>query len=145
MERFVYPATLTPDMKDGGFVVTFVDVPEAITQGDDRTDALREAADCLEEAIANRIVMGLPLPLPSPLKKRRCAVPLPAQTAAKAALYVALQEAQVTKAELAKRLGCDEKEVRRLLDPRHPSKLPRIESALAAVGQRLVVGLQAAA
>jgi antitoxin HicB len=145
MERFVYPATLTPDMKDGGFVVTFVDVPEAITQGDDRTDALREAADCLEEAIANRIGMGLPLPPPSPLKKRQCAVPLPAQTAAKAALYVALQEAQVTKAELAKRLGCDEKEVRRLLDPRHPSKLPRIESALAAVGQRLVVGLQATA
>ena len=145
MERFVYPATLTPDMKDGGFVVTFVDVPEAITQGDDRTDALREAADCLEEAIANQIGMGLLLPPSSPLRKRQCAVPLPAQTAAKAALYVALQEAQVTKAELAKRLGCDEKEVRRLLDPRHPSKLPRIESALAAVGQRLVVGLQAAA
>ncbi len=60
MERFVYPATLTPDTKDGGFVVTFVDVPEAITQGDDRTDALREATDCLEEAIANRIGMGLP-------------------------------------------------------------------------------------
>lgn len=145
MKRFVYPATLTPDTKDGGFVVTFVDMPEAITQGDDRTDALREAADCLEEAIANRIVMGLSLPLPSPLKKRQYAVPLPAQTAAKAALYVALQAAQITKAELAKRLGCDEKEVRRLLDPRHPSKLPRIESALAAVGQRLVVGLQAAA
>jgi len=120
-------------------------MPEAITQGDDRTDALREAADCLEEAVANRIVMGLSLPLPSPLKKHQYAVPLPAQTAAKTALYVALQEAQITKAELAKRLGCDEKEVRRLLDPRHPSKLPRIESALAAVGQRLVVGLQAAA
>ena len=60
MERFVYPATLTPDTKDSGFVVTFVDVPEAITQGDDRTDALREATDCLEEAIANRIGMGLP-------------------------------------------------------------------------------------
>jgi len=54
---------------------------------------------------------------------------LTAQTAAKAALYVALQEAKVTKTELAKRLQCDEKEVRQLLDPRHPSKLPRIESA----------------
>ncbi len=89
--------------------------------------------------------MGLPLPLPSPLKKRQYAVPLPAQTAAKAALHVALQEAQITKAERVKQLGCDEKEVRRLLDPRHPSKLPRIASALVAVGQRLVVGRQAAA
>jgi predicted RNase H-like HicB family nuclease len=34
MERFVYPATLTPDTKDGGFVVTFADVPEAIMQGE---------------------------------------------------------------------------------------------------------------
>jgi antitoxin HicB len=145
MERFVYPATLTPDTKDGGFVVTFVDVPEAITQGEDVADALREAADCLEEAIANRIVEGLPLPPPSLVRKRQHAVLLPAQTAAKAALYVALQEAKITKAELAKRLQCDEKEVRRLLDPRHPSKLPRIDSALAAVGQRLVVGFQAVA
>ncbi|MGH8010331.1 MAG: type II toxin-antitoxin system HicB family antitoxin, partial [Candidatus Binatia bacterium] len=78
-------------------------------------------------------------------KKRQYAVPLPAHTAAEAALYIALQEMKITKTELAKRLRCDEKEVRRLLDPRHPSKLPRIEAALAAIGQRLIVGLQSAA
>ena len=147
MQSFIYPATLTPDKEDGGFVVTFVDLPEAITQGENVEDALSEAADCLDEAIANRIVMGLPIPSPSSAKRRRHPVllVLAAQTAAKAALYLAIQKAQVTQAELAKRLACDEKEVRRLLDPRHPSKLPRIESALAALGQRLVVGLQAAA
>ena len=122
MQSFVYPATLTPDTDDGGFVVTFIDVSEAITQGEDVEDALREAADCLEEAIANRIVTGVSIPKPSPVKKGRYAVTLPAQTAAKAALYMAIQEAKVTKTELAKRLHCDEKEVRRLLDPRHPSK-----------------------
>ena len=46
MERFVYPATLTPDKKDGGFVVTFADVPEAIAQAENVDDALSEAADC---------------------------------------------------------------------------------------------------
>ncbi len=51
MDQFVYPTTLTPDPQDGGFVVTFVDVPEAITQGDDVSEALHQAADCLEEAI----------------------------------------------------------------------------------------------
>ena len=145
MQSFVYPATFTPDADEGGFVVTFIDVPEAITQGEDAEDARREAADCLDEAIANRIVMGLPIPKPSPVKKGRYAVTLAAQTAAKAALYIAIQEAKVTKTELAKRLHCDEKEVRRLLDPRHPSKLSRLESALAAVGQRLIVGVQSAA
>ena len=143
MQDFVYPAVLAPDDEDGGFVVTFVDLPEAITQGKDTKDALEEAADCLDEAIANRIVMGMPIPKPSRIGKGRYAVSLPAQTAAKAALYVALREANISKTELARRLRCDEKEVRRLLDPRHPSKLPRIESAMAAVGHKLVVGLQA--
>jgi len=145
MEQFVYPATFTLDVKDGGFVVTFVDIPEAITQGETEEEAWHEAADCLEEAIANRIVSGLSIPSPSRLKRGLYAVPLAVQTAAKAALYIALQDAQITKAELAKRLQCDEKEVRRLLDPRHPSKLPRIEAALAAVGHRLIVSLQPAA
>jgi antitoxin HicB len=64
--------------------------------------------------------------------------------AAKAALYVAIREAKITKSALAARLGCHEKEVRRLLDPRHPSKLPRLQQALAQLGKRLVVEMQAA-
>jgi antitoxin HicB len=145
MQSFVYPATLTADEEEGGFAVKFIDLPEAITQGDDVEGALGEASDCLEEAIATRIVMGLPIPRPSRTAKGQHPVTLPAQTASKAALYVALREAKISKMELARRLNCDEKEVRRLLDPRHPSKLPRIEAALAAVGQKLIVALQAAA
>ncbi|NEO96746.1 MAG: type II toxin-antitoxin system HicB family antitoxin [Moorea sp. SIO3G5] len=51
MSRFSFPATFTPDESDGGFVVTFQDLPEAITQGDSMEQALAEAADCLEEAM----------------------------------------------------------------------------------------------
>lgn len=143
MYSFIYPAILTPE-EEGGFTVGFIDLSEAVTQGEDVEDALKEAADCLEEAIANRIVMGLEIPKPTRIKKGCYPVLLPAQMAAKAALYIALREANISKMELARRLHCDEKEVRRLLDPRHPSKLPRIEAALAAVGQKLVIGLQAA-
>lgn len=138
--EFTYPATLTPDEADGGFVVTFKDLPEAITQGETMTEALAEAADALEEAVAGRIRRGDPIPAPSPAAGRPT-VPVPAQTAAKAALYLALRETGISKAELAVRLGCDEKEVRRLLDPRHPSKLPRIQKALAALGKGLSVRL----
>jgi hypothetical protein len=42
-----YPATLNPD-QDGGFTVTFRDVPEAITEGDTREEALLRAEDALE-------------------------------------------------------------------------------------------------
>ena len=134
---FVYPATLTPDESDGGFVVTFEDLPEAITQGEDLSDALVQAADALEEAVAGRIRRGDEIPSPSKPGRGQHVIPVPALTAAKAALYLTLRAAEVSRRELAARLGCDEKEVRRLLDPRHTSKLPRIQAALAALGRQI--------
>ncbi|MDY6862107.1 MAG: type II toxin-antitoxin system HicB family antitoxin [Thermodesulfobacteriota bacterium] len=142
MQNFIYPATLTPDNDDGGFVVKFIDLPEAITQGENVDNALSEAADCLEEAIANRIEMGRPIPNPSTAKNGQYAVPLPAQMAAKAVLYIAIQEIGISNVDLAKKLGCDEKEVCRMLDPHHSSKIPRIEFALSAMGRKLVLGVQ---
>jgi antitoxin HicB len=65
--------------------------------------------------------------------------------AAKAALYLAMREARITNVQLARKLGCDEKEVRRMLDPRHPTKLPRIQEALDTFGKRLVVSVEEAA
>lgn len=139
--EFAYPVTLTPDETDGGFVVTFPDVPEAITQGSDITDSLVQAADALEEAIAGRIRRGDSIPEPSEAGQEQPIVLVPALTAAKAALYLALRQSGITKSELAERLGCDEKEVRRLLDPKHLSKLPRIQKALAALGKTIAVRL----
>ena len=46
--------------------------------------------------------------------------------------------------QLARQLGVDEKEVRRLLDPHYGSKLPRIAQAISLLGQRLVIGLEPA-
>jgi antitoxin HicB len=63
--RLLYPVVLTPDQVDGGFVVTFPDVPEAITQGDDLADALAQASDALDEAIVGRIRRGDAIPTPS--------------------------------------------------------------------------------
>ena len=86
--KLAYPVTLSPDESDGGFVVTFKDIPEAITQGETVAEALAEAADTLEEAIAGRIRRGDAIPDPSPATDRLM-VPVPPQTAAKAALFLA--------------------------------------------------------
>ena len=139
MNSFVYPATLGPE-EDGGFVVIFEDFPEAITQAENLEEALKEASDCLEEAIANRIVMGLSIPKPSRVKKGQHAVSLSGQMSAKAALYTSMHALKMSKAELARHLNCDEKEVGRLLNPRHQSQLHKIESALSILGKKLVVG-----
>ena len=65
--------------------------------------------------------------------------------AAKSALYLAIAEAGITNVQLARKLGCDEEEVRRMLDPGHPTKLPRIKDALDVFGKRLVVSVEDAA
>ncbi|MEO5369765.1 MAG: hypothetical protein H7833_06800 [Magnetococcus sp. DMHC-1] len=145
MVQYTYPVTLTPDTEAGGFVVTFRDVPEAITQGESFDEALSEAADCLEEAFAGRICHKEPLPIPTPLEKGEFLVAVPAQTAMKAAIHQAVMDAGISKVELAKRLGVDEKEARRILDPKYGTKLPLLERALAVVGKRLVVSIQNAA
>jgi len=85
MNNFSYPATLTPDTQDGGYVVTFKDVPEAITQGEDLEDVLSQAIDCLDEAIAGRISDNEIIPQPSPTHKGNYLIHLPPQTAIKAA------------------------------------------------------------
>ena len=43
---------------------------------------------------------------------------------------------------LAKALGCTESVVRRLLDPRHNSRIEAIEEALAVLGRGLAVDLR---
>jgi antitoxin HicB len=131
--------------KRGGFTVQFPDLPEAITSGKNRADALLQAVDCLEEAIAGRIVDGLDVPAPTVGRRKQVQVALPAPMAAKAALYLAIQESGFTNSELGRKLGLDEKEIRRMLDPRHATRLARIQAALDFLGKRLVVSLDNAA
>ncbi len=136
--RFEYPAKIEQDGA-GFFLVTFPDLPEAATDGRSREEALTEAADCLEEAVAGRIKRGDDLPAPSRCGEGMVPVALPALYAMKAALYLALRDTNLSPADLAARLGKDEEEVRRLLDPRHASRATALEAALQAVGKRVQV------
>ena len=145
MVTFMYPARFERGEKPAVLVVTFRDLPEAITQGRGEKDAIWQAADCLEEAIAGRIADGREIPRASRPVRGEQLIPVPAPMAAKAALYLAMRDAGIANVQLARKLGCDEREVRRMLDPRHPTKLPRIKEALEVLGKRLVLGVEEAA
>ncbi|MDN5850991.1 MAG: type II toxin-antitoxin system HicB family antitoxin [Nitrococcus sp.] len=136
--RYVYPAVLTP-AQEGGFLVAFPDVPEAITDGDTREEALLEAADALDCAMGFYVEAREPIPTPSAIAPGQEAVALPALTAAKLALYSAMREQGVSNVALAERLGVTETVVRRLVHPDHQSKIERVERALAQLGKHLVV------
>jgi antitoxin HicB len=140
-----YPARFLPEENGKGFHVRFQDLPEAPTGGEDLEDTLVEAADCLAEAIAGRIVRGDAIPAPSQLKRGQYPIGVPLYLAPKLALYLAMREAAMRNTELAKRLGVSETVVRRMLDPKHSTKPERIQAALAALGKRIVVGFEDAA
>lgn len=143
MERLEY-AVAFRRQKDGGYVVTCRDLPPLVTQGDDLPHALSEAADAMDEVFAAYMVNGFDFPAPTKPRRGERMVAPPAETAAKAALYVAMRDAGISKVQLARKLGVDEKEVRRLLDPHYGSKLPRLAQAIEALGKRLVIGVEAA-
>lgn len=141
MLDFVYPAHFEL-ASEGGYVITFTDFPEAITQAEDLEDAYWQAADCLEEAIAGRITLNKNIPTASSINSKDLhPVACPTQIAAKAALYVAMRNAGLNKVQLAERLHCNEKEVRRMLDPKHPTKIQRIETALHILGKHVVLSI----
>ena len=140
-----YPASFLSEENGKGFHVWFPDLPEALTGGADLDDTLVEAADCLAEAIAGRIVRGDGIPVPSKLKRGQYAIGVPLYLAPKLALYLAMREGGMRNTELAKRLGVSETVVRRMLDPKHTTRPERIQAALAALGKRIVVRFENAA
>jgi len=140
MRLYEYPFKFA-SAEEGGWVITCRDLPEAISQAEVTEDREDVASGCLQAALEARIRHEMELPEPSKPKAREVMIAPPAGTAAKAALYVAMREAGVSKMELARRLGVDEKEVRRMLDPGHGSKLPRIAEAIEALGRHLRIAL----
>ena len=137
MHKFIFPAKFKHDKEEGGFIISFRDIPEAITEAETIENGFIEATDCLEEAIAGRIDDGLDIPKPSKPRRSEHLISVPAHTAIKAALYLAMVEKEVNKSELARRLNVDVREVRRMLNPHHGTKLPAMEQALKALGKHI--------
>jgi antitoxin HicB len=100
---FDYPVTLTPD--DGSLMVTFADVPEAITFGADKDEALLNAVDALETALSFYVEARLPLLAPSKPKRSQKTVRPGALECAKLGVYQAMTEQGLRKADLACKLS----------------------------------------
>ena len=139
-----YPVSLTADT-NGTILVSFPDVPEAHTFGDDEEEALLRGVDALETALMMYIEDRRDIPRPSPIRKKSKYVTLPALTEAKVALYQGMRDKGVRKTELARRLGWHMPQVDRLLDLCHASRLDQLDAAFAALNKRLTIEVQDAA
>ena len=142
----IYSVTL--EDTDGQVIARSDRFPELFTYGDDREDALEAARDALVETLTKRIrdrediPEGLDPAEIDPVKEE--ILQLPTQLELKVSLYREMRGQAVTKAELARRLHCDQKQIDRLLDLRHASRLDQLDQAYTALGKRPAVHLHSA-
>lgn len=134
-----YPVKMTADKESGGFVVTFPDIPEAITQGETVEEALKMAQDALETALDFYFDDRRPIPAPSRAKRGQRLVTLPVSIEAKVLLLNEMIRQRVRPAELARRLRTTPQVVNRLVNLRYVSRIDGIASAMAALGKSLEV------
>ena len=136
--RYAYPCALTPE-EGGGYSVAFPNVPEALTCGDDRDEALAMAEDALAAALGAYVRCREDIPVPGAASPGHEMVAVPLVVAAKLALYTAMREQGMTKVGLARLMGLSEGAVRKLVNPSHRSHIRQVEKALRKLGRRLVV------
>lgn len=132
---FSYPARVTRD--GNGYLVTFPDIPEAVTGAKGRAEAIELAADALTTAMDFYFEDRRPVPMPSQLKKGQVAVDLPVSVSAKVLLLNEMIAQGKRPAELARLMNARPQEVTRLVDLHHPTKIDTIAAALLAMGRRL--------
>lgn len=130
-----YPARIEPD--GDGFMVSFPDIPEALTGGATREEAIEMAKDALQTALEFYFDDKREIPVPSKVKKGQVAIELPASVAAKVLLLNEMIKQHVRPADLARRLGTTPQEVNRLTQLGHATKIDGISNALQALGKRL--------
>ncbi|MGB9029081.1 MAG: type II toxin-antitoxin system HicB family antitoxin [Acidobacteriaceae bacterium] len=134
-----YPVKLTPDKESGGYVITFPDIPEAITQGETVDQALQMAQDALETALDFYFDDRRAVPVPSRAKRGQRLVVLPVSVEAKVLLLNEMIRQRVRPAELARRLRTTPQAVNRLVNLRYVSKIDGIAGAMAALGKSLEI------
>lgn len=141
--QFVYPYTVYQS-DDGAWQVRFPDVPEALTEGETEAEAHALAHDVLLAALGGLVKIKRPLPVPSDVTGRLVIV-VPMLHAAKLALYQAMREQKLNNVTLARKLGKQENEVRRMLDLDHETKIGAIENALWHLGKEIASEVRIAA
>ncbi|WP_342705163.1 type II toxin-antitoxin system HicB family antitoxin [Burkholderia arboris] len=130
-----YPALIEPD--EDGFMVSFRDIPEALTGGKTVEEAREMAADALLTSMDFYFEDKRPVPSPSKAKKGEELVALPASVSAKVLLLNEMLAQGVTPSELARRMGTRPQDVNRIMDLGHTTKIDTIADAFEAIGRHL--------
>ncbi len=132
-----YPAHTATD--GDGVMVSFPDIPEAITSGKSRDEALHMAQDALITAMDFYFEDRRMVPMPSALKRGQVLIELPLSVSAKVLLLNEMIQQGTRNIDLARVMGITPQEVNRLTNLHHPTKIDTIGWALRSLGKRLAL------
>ena len=138
MEKFEYPVTIEPN-GEGGYIASFRDIPEALTEGWSLDGVRKNALQALITAVEFYIEDNRSFPLPSKPEKNEEVVVLPASIISKILLLNSMAEQKVRPADLAKKMNIRPQEVNRIINLKHNTKIDTIEKALNALGLSLSI------
>ena len=131
-----YRCTLTNE--DGALTVEFPDVPNVVTYGHSKDEALRMAAEALNGAIASDVARGI-LP-PDPSFERGYAVEIEPHVTV--AIQLRRLRGKMSQAEIAARLGITYQAYQKLENPLTGNPTVKtLEKAARAFGKRLELKL----
>ena len=135
-----FPALFEKD-EGGGYVVTFRDIPEAITQGDTLPEAREAARDALVTAMDFYFEDSRQVPDASLLQPGEELVELPLSISAKVLLLNEMLAKRFRPADLAKAMDIKPQEVTRIMDLHHATKIDTLARAFSVIGRRLELSL----
>ncbi|MCH4880130.1 type II toxin-antitoxin system HicB family antitoxin [Pseudomonas sp. TMW22090] len=127
-----------------GLAVFCRDLPELNSFGEDKSHAISETLDAIETTLSIYVDQRRAIPAASEPQNGEHVVHLPAVVVAKIALWNEMMSRGMRKADLCRSLGVSQTQGDRLVDFLHTSKMEQLESALAVLGKRLSVSVEAA-
>ncbi|MFU2132225.1 type II toxin-antitoxin system HicB family antitoxin [Gallibacterium anatis] len=136
----LYPAIFERE-ESGLYSVTFRDIPEAITCGDNYDDALVMAKDALVTAMDFYFEDKRSVPLPSEAKEGEVLIELPLSVATKVMLLNEMIKQNISNVELARRIHVKPQEMQRITDLNHSTKIDTLNRAFQALGKRLEISI----
>jgi len=140
MNNIRYQALFAPQ-PEGGYTVTFPDIPEAITEGDNMEAATFAASEALTLALECILDAGEAIP-----DRREHADGIWVSPCASVQAAIALRQARLAQgksvSDMARALHTSWPAAQRLESPRANPTLRQLERAAAAMGRRLCLGLE---
>ena len=140
--NIAYPAKFDRQ-SDGGYTVTFIDLPGAISEGDTLEEAYLNAQEALSGVLETMLDMGHPIPAPSAARGKTVKkIPPETQTQAAVLVHLARESGNRTTADLARAMETSWAAVQRLEDPRHWPSLKQLDRAARVLGKRLILSFE---